>query len=91
MADSSEKYVEIYLSYNDCESDVIGSLLTQEDIPFILRDQRISPYPMNVDRFGERRFAVPESEAQRAKDLIADAIDSGAIMGEGEFKEIGEK
>lgn len=88
MVDYSEKYIEIYLSYNDCESDVIGSLLTQEEIPFILRDQRISPYPMNVDRFGERRFAVPEQEVQRAKDLIADAIASGAIIGDGRFKEI---
>ncbi len=82
----SEKYVEIYLSYNDCESDIIGSLLKQDEIPFILRDQRITPYPMNISRFGERRFAVPETEVQKAKDLISDAIDSGAIFGDGKFK-----
>ncbi len=74
------------MSYNDCESDIIGSLLKQEKIPFILRDQRITPYPMNIGRFGERRFSVPETEAQEAKDLISDAISSGAIVGDGKFK-----
>ena len=86
-----EKFVEIYLSYNDCETDLIGCLLKQEGIPYILRDQRISPYPMTINRFGERRFAVPESEVGRAKDLIADAISAGAIIGDGKFKEIKER
>lgn len=87
----SEKFVEIYFSYNDCETDLIGCLLRQEGIPYILRDQRISPYPMTINRFGERRFAVPESEAGRARDLIGDAIADGAIVGDGKFKETKEK
>ena len=82
----SENYVEVYLSYNNCESDIIGSLLNQEEIPFILRDQSITPYPISIGRFGERRFSVPETKAQKAKDLITDAISSGAIVGDGKFK-----
>ncbi|MBN1571775.1 MAG: hypothetical protein JW984_01125 [Deltaproteobacteria bacterium] len=88
---SPEKFVEIYFSYNDCETDLIGCLLKQEGIPYILRDQRISPYPMTINCFGERRFAVPESEVGRARDLIHDAIAAGAIIGDGKFKEIKKK
>jgi hypothetical protein len=86
MEETSE-FVEIYFSYNDFESDLIKEMLSQENIPYIIRDQRISPYPLTIDHFPERRFAVPENDARRARDLIREAKESGALPGDGTFKE----
>jgi hypothetical protein len=86
MGDSN-KYVDIFFSYNDFESDVIKEILTREEIPFIVRDQRISPYPITIDHFPERRFSVPKVHADRARSLISDAVESGAIPADGAIVE----
>ena len=81
-----ENYEEIYLAYNDFEADLIEDILSRNDIPYILRDQRITPYPLTIDHFPEQRFAVPHSLVQRAEELISKAIEDGALPGDGTFK-----
>jgi len=81
-----ETYEEIYLAYNDFEADVIEDILSKNNIPYILRDQRITPYPLTIDHFPEQRFAVPESRVKQAEDLISRAIEDGALPGDGIFK-----
>ena len=83
----SKKYVDIFFSYNDFESDIIKDILTREGIPFIVRDQRISPYPITIDHFPQRRFSVPKAHAERARKLISDAVESGAIPKDGSIVE----
>ena len=79
--------MDIFFSYNDFESDIIKEMLTREEIPFIVRDQRISPYPITIDHFPERRFSVPKAHAEKAKSLILDAVESGAIPKDGAIVE----
>ena len=82
-----ENYIEIYFSYNTFETDLVGEILTSEGIPFIIRDQRMRPYPLTIDHFPEQRFAVPRSEASRARIAIKNARDTGALVGDGAFVE----
>ncbi len=82
-----ESYVEIYFSYNTFETDLISEILTREGIPFIVRDQRITPYPLTIDHFPEQRFAVPRSESDHARTAIRSARETGALPGDGTFVE----
>jgi hypothetical protein len=82
-----EEYIDVYFSYNTFEADVVGEILTREGIPFILRDQRMTPYPLTIDHFPERRFAVPRSEAARARVALRYARDTGALFGDGALVE----
>jgi len=76
-------FIEIYRSYNDFESDVITDILDQNDIPYIVRDQRISQYPLTIDHFPERRIAVSREDAPRAREIIREAFASGSIPQDG--------
>lgn len=80
-----DTYVEIYFSYNTFETDVISDILTRDGIPFIVRDQRMTPYPLTIDHFPEQRIAVPEAYVDQAVNAIRDARDSGALPGDGTF------
>jgi len=84
-----EDYIEIYFSYNTFETDVVSDILTHEQIPFIIRDQRMTPYPLTIDHFPEQRIAVPESEADRAVSVLKYARDNGALPGDGAFADHG--
>jgi hypothetical protein len=85
MEERAEEYVEIYFSYNTFETDVISDILTREGIPFIVRDQRMTPYPLTIDHFPEQRIAVPGSQARRAIEAVRTARDDGALPGDGTF------
>lgn len=80
-----DQYVEIYFSYNTFETDVVSDILNREGIPFIIRDQRMTPYPLTINHFPEQRIAVPAGQADRAVSAIRDARDSGALPGDGTF------
>jgi hypothetical protein len=84
-----EDYIEIYFSYNTFETDVVSDILTHERIPFIIRDQRMTPYPLTIDHFPEQRVAVPTSEAERAVAALKYARDNGALPGDGAFVDHG--
>ena len=85
MEEHHVEYVEIYFSYNTFETDVISDILTREGISFIVRDQRMTPYPLTIDHFPQQRIAVPESEVPRAIEAVKTARDTGALPGDGTF------
>jgi hypothetical protein len=84
-----DEYIEIYFSYNTFETDVISDILDREAIPFIVRDQRITPYPLTIDHFPEQRIAVPEPYIDRAVAAIREALETGALPGDGTFVDHG--
>ena len=88
MSEISNNYVEIYLSYNEIEADLIKELFENEGISIILRDLHITPYPISIGRFAEKRIAVPVDKVHKAKELIEQAIADGFLdKNEGRFKE----
>ncbi len=78
---------EIYLCYNNIEADLIKGLLKENGIHCIFRDMTITPYPMNIGRFAEKRIAVDEDKVDEAIRLIEDARRDGFISSDGRFKD----
>ena len=79
-------FKEIYLTYNEIESELIKDLLEDYDIYCIVRDMKISPYPLSIGEHSEKRIAVEEDKVEEAKELIRLAIRDGYISNEGRFK-----
>ena len=77
---------EVYLSYDAMEADLIKGLLEDNDIPCFIRDMTITPYPMSIGKFAEKRVSVDEDYVEQATQLIRDAISDGYISSDGKFK-----
>jgi hypothetical protein len=78
---------EIYLSYNMIEADLIKGLLESNGISCVIRDMTITPYPMNIGLFAEKRIAVEEDWVDKAVKLIKDARRDGYLSSDGKFKD----
>ena len=88
MTSTKTTYAEIYLSYNEIEAGLIRELLEGEGISTVIRDMRITPYPINIGKFAEKRIAVPEGKAAEARELLRQALADGFLSEEeGKFKE----
>lgn len=81
------RFVELYFSYDEIETTLIANLLEDSGISCIIRDMRITPYPLTIGVFTERRVAVEEDRVEEARIIIRDAIRDGFISGTGRFKE----
>ncbi|MBI5287049.1 MAG: DUF2007 domain-containing protein [Deltaproteobacteria bacterium] len=79
--------VEIYLSYDEIEASIIENLLEDNGIPCVIRDMRITPYPITIGNFSEKRIAVEEDMVDEAMAIIRDAVRDGIISSNGRFKE----
>ncbi len=79
---------EIYLSYDMIEADLIKGLLEDRGISCVIRDMTITPYPINIGLFSEKRIAVEEERAEEAVKLIRDAREDEYISAGGKFKDI---
>jgi hypothetical protein len=48
----------------------------------------ITPYPISIGKFAEKRIAVTEEKVEEAREIIKQAITDGFLdEGEGKFKE----
>ncbi|MEE8423580.1 MAG: DUF2007 domain-containing protein [Thermodesulfobacteriota bacterium] len=79
---------EIYLSYDMLEADLIKGLLEAHGIFCAVRDMTITPYPINIGLFGEKRIAVEEERVEEAVNLIRDARTDKYISTDGKFKDM---
>ena len=79
---------EIYLSYDMIEADLIKGLLESNGISCVVRDMTITPYPINIGLFSEKRIAVEEERAEEAVKLIREAREDKYISADGKFKDI---
>jgi peroxiredoxin len=80
-----EGAVELYKTYDPLEADRIADLLAEHDIVCVIRDLTISPYPMTIGRFGERRIGVAEGDVIRAREIIDEAIQDGYLSSDGSW------
>lgn len=81
------KFIEVYFSYDEIEASLIANLLEDSGISCVIRDMRITPYPLTIGVFTEKRVAVEEDRVGDARVIIKDAIRDGFISGTGRFKE----
>lgn len=77
--------VDLYLSYNFAEAELIRDILLDNDIDCYIHKMEASQFPINVGKHGQIRIAVQESRAEDAAVLLEEAIEAEALTGEGHF------
>lgn len=77
--------VDLYICYNPIEAEFIREVLDENDIAVFLRDMHPSQFPMNVGKHAQVRIVVEDDKAREAMELIQQALEDGAITGEGKF------
>lgn len=80
-----EPVVELYKTYDSLEAGRIADLLADHAIACSIRDLTISPYPLTIGRFGERRVGVSLLDVAEARRVLHDAIQDGYLSGEGSW------
>lgn len=66
----SEEWVEVFVTYDPLEAEMIKDLLESGDIPVVLRSSKVSPYPVNIGRMGEVKILVRREDREEAERVI---------------------
>jgi hypothetical protein len=72
----SEGWVELLVTYDLLEAQMIRDLLESGGIPVVLRSSKVTPYPVNVGKMGEVRLLVRSEDQQLAKEVMQSSGDS---------------
>ena len=81
----TENYVEVYVTNQKMEMDLLRDLLEKNNIHCTVRDLHMSSLPMNIGEMAEIRIEVAQHDEGKAKELIQEMISSGFISDTGEF------
>ena len=77
--------MEIYATYDLLEAEQIRGILDQKGILTKIRDLGISPYPLTIGAFNEKRIIVLETDKKEALKAISNAIEDHVISSNGFF------
>ncbi len=66
----SEEWVEIFVTYDAVEADIIKNLLESGGISVVLRSSKVSPYPVNIGKMGEVKILVKVEDKDSAEKII---------------------
>jgi len=66
------KWVEVLVTYDSLEAEMIKDLLESGGIQTEIRSSKVTPYPVNIGRMGEVKVLVREEDRAEAEDLIKD-------------------
>jgi len=66
----SEDWVQILVTYDSLEAEIIKDLLESGGIPVVLRSSKVSPYPVNIGKMGEIKVLVRKEDKETAEDVI---------------------
>ncbi len=67
----SERWVEIFITYDSLEAEIIKDLLESGGIPVVLRSSKVSPYPVNIGKMGEIKILVRDIDKEIAEKVIS--------------------
>jgi len=79
--------VDLYVFYQPLEAAFMHEVLSENDIANFVRDMSVPGFPMNAGTHGQVRIVVELDRVEDASALIRQAIEDGAITGEGGFME----
>jgi len=65
-----KEWVEVFITYDSIEAEMIKSLLESGGMPVIVKSSKVAPYPVNIGRMGEIRILVREEDKDTAKKVI---------------------
>ena len=71
----NDRWIEIFITYDTIEAQIIKDLLESGGIPVVLRSSKVTPYPVNVGKMGEIKIFVPTSDEESARTLIEQSND----------------
>ena len=66
----SEDWVQILVTYDTLEAEIIKDLLESGGIPVVLRSSKVSPYPVNIGKMGEIKVLARKEDKETAEDVI---------------------
>jgi len=72
----SDKWVNVLITYDPIEAEIIKDLLESGGVPVVLRSSKVSPYPVNVGKMGEIKVLVKEEDRELAEKVIKGEFDS---------------
>jgi hypothetical protein len=74
----SNEWIEILITYDPIEAEIIKDLLESGGIPVVIRSAKVTPYPVNIGKIGEVKLLVRGQDKEAAEELIKerDFIDS---------------
>jgi hypothetical protein len=67
----SEEWVQILITYDPVEAEIIKDILESGGIPVVLRSSKVSPYPVNIGKMGEIKVLVRKEDKETAEEVIA--------------------
>ncbi len=73
-----EDWVEILVTYDSLEAEMIKDLLESGGIDVVLRSSKVSPYPVNIGKIGEIKVLVRKEDKETAESVIAAEPDDRA-------------
>lgn len=88
LSNESEDFrlVDVYISYNPVEAELIREILVDNEIECFVRNLAPSQFPLSVGKHGENRVTVPHDNVEAARTILREAIAEGALSGEGSFE-----
>jgi hypothetical protein len=66
----AEEWVEVFVTYDPIEAEVIKDLLESGGISVVLRSLKVSPYPVNIGKMGEIKILVKKEDKETAEKVI---------------------
>jgi hypothetical protein len=69
------KWVEILVTYDCIEAEIIKDLLESGGIPVVIRSAKVTPYPVNVGKMGEVKVLVRKEDKEAAERVIEEGTD----------------
>ena len=71
----SEEWVEILVTYDPIEAEIVKDLLESGGIPVVVRSAKVTPYPVNIGRIGEVKVFVRNKDKETAEEVIKRGIE----------------
>lgn len=68
--DNDEEWVEVLMTYDSLEAEMVKDLLESGGIPVVLRSLKVTPYPVNIGKMGEIRVLVRKEDKEAAAKVI---------------------
>jgi hypothetical protein len=76
----NEDWVQILVTYDTLEAEIIKDLLESGGIPVVLRSSKVSPYPVNIGKIGEIKVLVRKEDKETAEDVIKGSDENNPLM-----------
>jgi len=64
-------WIELLITDDPLEAEMIKDLLESGGIPVVLRSSKVTPYPVNIGKMGEIKILVRREDKETAAMVIA--------------------